>query len=97
MDGGGHRFDGSERRREDTSGEDGEGTRERSAFTMEQRGELMSPGDVAELFGVSAKTVSRWAADGKIGYVVLPSGHRRYYTKDVKWWWEQRQDKVNGR
>lgn len=62
----------------------------------------MSPGDTAELFGVSAKTVSRWAADGKIGYVTLPSGHRRYYRKDVEWYLDQRRldqrrDKVNGR
>lgn len=45
----------------------------------------MQPFEVADLFGVSVQTVGRWASDGKIGYVTLPSGHRRYYRKDVEW------------
>ena len=45
----------------------------------------MKPEEVAELFGVGVRTVGRWAEDGLIAYIKLPSGHRRYYRKDVEW------------
>ncbi len=38
---------------------------------------LLRPAEVAKLLGVSAETVTRWARDGKIECVTLPSGHRR--------------------
>ena len=34
--------------------------------------------EVAELLQVSAKTVARWAKDGKLPYLRTLGGHRRY-------------------
>ena len=39
---------------------------------------LMTPDEVAELFRVDVQTVTRWARNGDIASVTLPSGHRRY-------------------
>lgn len=39
---------------------------------------LLTPGEVAELFRVSPKTVARWASAGKITAVRTLGGHRRY-------------------
>ena len=39
---------------------------------------LMTPGEVADLFRVSPKTVARWASAGKITAVRTLGGHRRY-------------------
>jgi excisionase family DNA binding protein len=40
--------------------------------------QLMTPGEVAQLFRVDAKTVSRWAAAGKLPSFKTPGGHRRF-------------------
>jgi excisionase family DNA binding protein len=45
--------------------------------------ELLTPGEVAALLKVDAKTVTRWAAAGKINSVRTPGGHRRLFRKDV--------------
>ncbi len=42
---------------------------------------LYKPKDVAELFGVSVKTVQRWDVEGKLIAKRTPKG-RRYYTQD---------------
>jgi excisionase family DNA binding protein len=39
---------------------------------------VMTPREVAAVFRVDVKTVARWAQDGKIKFIPLPSGHRRY-------------------
>ncbi|WP_242908756.1 BldC family transcriptional regulator [Actinomadura terrae] len=39
---------------------------------------LLTPWEVAKLFRVDAKTVTRWAARGKLPFVRTPGGHRRY-------------------
>ena len=36
------------------------------------------PHEVAEMFGVTARTVTRWATEGRLTYIVTPGGHRRY-------------------
>ncbi|MBM3270676.1 MAG: helix-turn-helix domain-containing protein [Candidatus Sericytochromatia bacterium] len=36
-----------------------------------------TPGEVAELFGVTPKTVSNWCDQGRLESIVTPSGHRR--------------------
>ena len=38
---------------------------------------LLTPGEVATLFRVNPKTVSRWAAAGRITAIKTPGGHRR--------------------
>jgi len=45
---------------------------------------LLTPGEVAALFRVDAKTVTRWAASGRIGSVRTPGGHRRFRVGDVR-------------
>lgn len=50
----------------------------------EQLPELLSPGDVAAVFGVDAKTVTRWARTGKLApAITTPGGHRRYRRGDL--------------
>lgn len=39
---------------------------------------LLTTGQVADLFRVDAKTVTRWARDGKLPYLSTPGGHRRF-------------------
>lgn len=45
---------------------------------------LLTPGEVAALFKVDPKTVSRWAAAGQIGSIRTPGGHRRFREADVR-------------
>ncbi|MFF0574436.1 BldC family transcriptional regulator [Streptosporangium saharense] len=44
---------------------------------------LLTPGEVARIFGVDPKTVNRWALTGRIPSVRTPSGHRRYRESDI--------------
>ena len=44
---------------------------------------LMTPAEVAELFRVDPKTVTRWADAGKISAVRTLGGHRRYQRDQV--------------
>ena len=39
---------------------------------------LLTPREVAALYGVNPKTVTRWAAAGRIPSIKTPGGHRRY-------------------
>jgi excisionase family DNA binding protein len=45
---------------------------------------LLTPGEVARLFRVDPKTVSRWARDGRIPSIRTPGGHRRFRTADIQ-------------
>ncbi|MEU1879201.1 BldC family transcriptional regulator [Streptosporangium sp. NPDC020072] len=45
---------------------------------------LLTPGEVARIFGVDPKTVNRWALTGKIPSVRTPSNQRRYRETDIK-------------
>ena len=45
--------------------------------------ELLTPGDVAKLFGVDPKTVTRWASAGKLSPLRTLGGHRRYRASEV--------------
>lgn len=51
-----------------------------------QRGEdrLLTPGEVAALFRVDPKTVTRWAIAGRIGSIRTPGGHRRFRESEVQ-------------
>ena len=39
---------------------------------------LLTPAQVAAMFGVDVKTVSRWAKLGKLPFIRTLGGHRRY-------------------
>lgn len=39
---------------------------------------LLTPAQVAARFAVDPKTVTRWAKDGKLPFILTPGGHRRY-------------------
>lgn len=45
---------------------------------------LMSPAQVAQLFGVRAKTVTTWATQGRLACIRTLGGHRRYWESDVR-------------
>ena len=49
--------------------------------TMPQR--LMRPAEVAVLFGVNPKTITRWARIGKLPSIRTRGGHRRFAPDDV--------------
>ena len=53
-------------------------TRPRLAFEA-----LLTLGEVAALFGVDVKTVSRWAQDGRLTYIRTPGGQRRFRETEV--------------
>lgn len=52
--------------------------------TMDPRERLMTPGEVAALFRVDPKTVTRWAAAGRIHSIRTPGGHRRFLESEVQ-------------
>lgn len=45
---------------------------------------LLTPGEVAQIFRVNPKTVSRWARAGKISTIRTLGGHRRFRAGDVE-------------
>lgn len=47
-------------------------------------GGLLTPGEVAALFRVDPKTVTRWALAGRIGSIRTPGGHRRFHEAEVR-------------
>jgi excisionase family DNA binding protein len=45
---------------------------------------LLTPGEVAVLFRVNPKTVTRWAKAGKLSAIRTPGGHARFRESDVR-------------
>ena len=45
---------------------------------------LLTPAEVASLFRVDPKTVTRWAKAGKISSIQTPGGHRRFRESEVR-------------
>lgn len=45
---------------------------------------LLTPSEVAELFRVDPKTVTRWARAGKLSSIRTLGGHRRYRESEVR-------------
>ena len=45
---------------------------------------LLTPAEVASLFRVDPKTVTRWAKAGKISAIRTLGGHRRYREAEVR-------------
>lgn len=44
----------------------------------------MTPGEVAALFRVDPKTVTRWAAAGRMRSIRTPGGHRRFLESEIR-------------
>jgi len=45
---------------------------------------LLTPAEVAALFRVDPKTVSRWAKAGKLTSTRTPGNHRRFFESEVR-------------
>ena len=45
---------------------------------------LLTPAEVASMFRVDPKTVTRWAKAGKLSAIRTLGGHRRYRESEVK-------------
>jgi excisionase family DNA binding protein len=45
---------------------------------------LLTPSEVAALFRVDPKTVTRWAQQGKLNAIRTLGGHRRYSESDIQ-------------
>ena len=50
----------------------------------DDEGRLLTPSEVASLFRVDPKTVTRWAKSGKLSSIRTLGGHRRYYESEVR-------------
>lgn len=48
------------------------------------RDELLTPAEVAALFRVNPKTVTRWARAGKITAIRTLGGHRRFRASEIR-------------
>lgn len=46
--------------------------------------QLLTPSEVAKLFRVDPKTVTRWAKAGKLSSIRTLGGHRRYRAEEVR-------------
>jgi excisionase family DNA binding protein len=49
-----------------------------------QEPSLLTPREVAQLFGVRTTTIARWARAGRLQATLTPGGHRRYRRADVQ-------------
>lgn len=61
--------------RQETAGISGEG--------MPEPDRLLTPAEVAAMFRVDPKTVTRWARDGRLASIRTLGGHRRYRESEV--------------
>jgi len=48
-----------------------------------QHQRMLTPSEVAELFRVDPKTVTRWADKGRLHSIKTPGGHRRFFEAEV--------------
>jgi excisionase family DNA binding protein len=58
-----------------------------AAFTgghLMAENELLTPSEVAAMFKVNPKTVTRWARAGKISAVRTLGGHRRFRAAEIR-------------
>ena len=50
---------------------------------------LLTPSEVAAMFRVNPKTVTRWARAGKISAIRTLGGHRRFRASEIRQFLEQ--------
>lgn len=53
-------------------------------MTISVESDLLTPAEVASLFRVSPKTVTRWARSGKLTALRTLGGHRRFRATEVR-------------
>lgn len=46
--------------------------------------ELLTPAEVAAMFRVNPKTVTRWARAGRISHIKTLGGHRRFRATEIR-------------
>ena len=51
---------------------------------VSMRGWLLTPKQVADLLKVTPRTINRWAHDGEIPSITLPSGKFRFRSRDIE-------------
>jgi excisionase family DNA binding protein len=51
---------------------------------MPTENRLLTPAEVAALFRVDPKTVTRWANAGRLASIKTPGGHRRFRESEVQ-------------
>jgi excisionase family DNA binding protein len=49
-----------------------------------QKSELLTPAEVASMFRVDPKTVTRWAKAGRLTSIRTLGGHRRYLEAEIR-------------
>lgn len=59
---------------------------------MRRKDGLLTPGEVAALFRVDPKTVTRWAKAGKLNAIRTLGGHRRFRESEVRAYLDQQQE-----
>jgi excisionase family DNA binding protein len=52
-------------------------------MTMQVPERLLTTGEVALMFRVDPKTVTRWASSGRVGSIRTPGGHRRFREAEI--------------
>jgi excisionase family DNA binding protein len=62
------------------------------ALEAPMENELLTPSEVAVMFRVNPKTVTRWARAGKISAVRTLGGHRRFRASEIRRFLEEAQD-----
>ena len=55
-----------------------------ASLTSSNQEKLLTPAEVASLFRVDPKTVTRWAKAGKLTSIKTLGGHRRYKESEVR-------------
>jgi excisionase family DNA binding protein len=55
-----------------------------ASLTSSTQEKLLTPAEVASLFRVDPKTVTRWAKAGKLTSIRTLGGHRRYKESEVR-------------
>jgi excisionase family DNA binding protein len=51
---------------------------------MSDRTSWYTTGEVAEMLGVSDRTIVNWARAGELAYFTTPGGHRRFNEAEVR-------------
>ncbi len=69
--------------------------RNRQMVEQSARDDLLTPAEVAALFRVNPKTVTRWARAGKITAIRTLGGHRRFRASEIKRCLEQMEHEGN--